>query len=87
MAEKNKLDCFRVFGMIVVGDDAIAISSIAHVRLTEGCLTVYKLDGHSQQFNETETTDLLQQVEQIAAETQKAMLKQQAAAAGLVVPR
>lgn len=83
--------------MIVVGGDqkeaqsqsenAIAISSIAHVNYQNKCLTVYKLDGHCQTFNEGETVNFLQQVEQIALETQKAMLKQQAANAGLVVPR
>jgi len=70
--------------MIVVGEIAIAINSIAQVTLEHNCLTVFRLDGHSQTFNEAESKDFIEQVNAMAAEAEKQLVRQRAAQSGII---
>jgi len=70
--------------MIVVGEIAIAINSIAQVIQENDCLRIYRLDGHNTTLNKTESAEFLNQVNAMAAEAEKQLVRQRAAQSGII---
>jgi len=70
--------------MIVVGNTAVAINSISQVEFFDNRLTLEYLSGESHTFNETESADFLAQVNAMAAEAEKQLVRQRAAQSGII---